>query len=62
MKLIADFPRRPNHAGNVLHVMTVLEKRISGGRKNKGFNLGELDTLKRGLKQGRSRAVHRSYI
>ena len=49
------------HADNLLHVPTVLEKRMSVERYDESLNLGEFDTPKRFLEWGRNRAVRACY-
>ena len=56
----------PTHAGNVLHVTAVLEKRVSGGRQDQGLNLGGFYSLecapKCTLERGRTRVARISYL
>ena len=56
----------PTHAGNVLHITAVSEKRVSGGRQDQGLNLEEFYTLECALEcaleRGRARVARISYL
>ena len=49
------------HADDLLHIPTVLEKRISVERYDESLNLREFDPLERFLECGRSGFIHVIY-
>ena len=51
-----------NHTGNILHIETVLEKRVSGRRYYQSLDLREFDALESALKESRDRVVRPSHL